>query len=48
MDYKSNIWVIGILEGDEKESRTQITPEKTMTEYFPNLAKPRKCTDLRS
>ena len=35
----SNIWIIGVPEGEEKEQVTENLFEKIMKENFPNLAK---------
>ena len=36
---RSNIWIIGVPEGEEEEQEIENLLEKTMKENFPNLAK---------
>ena len=36
---RSNIWIIGVPEGEEEEQETENLLEKIMQENFPNLAK---------
>ena len=36
---RSNIWIIGVPEGEEKEQEIENLLEKIMKENFPNLAK---------
>ena len=35
----SNIWIIGVLDGEEEKQEMENLFEKTMKENFPNLAK---------
>ena len=36
---RTNIWIIGVLEGEEKEQEIENLYEKLMKENFPNLVK---------
>ena len=36
---RSNIWIIGVPQGEEEEQETENLFEKIMKEKFPNLAK---------